>query len=183
MGLGFAVGTRGADHNRSGAYQVDFSESVNRRRLRAEDVHHVVATEDQAAILDSAIFCKFLRGVFSDLYVEGAEYLRLVTGWDISADELQQTARRIVTVKKLFNVRAGWQPSEDTLPARLLQQPQADDAESHISASQLQELVYAYNVARGWTQEGWIPAELIEQLGLEDVHASPVTPDAARAAR
>ena len=30
MALGFAVGTRGADHNRSGAYEVDFSDKVDR---------------------------------------------------------------------------------------------------------------------------------------------------------
>ena len=33
MALGFAVGTRGADHNRSSAYEADFSERVDRRTL------------------------------------------------------------------------------------------------------------------------------------------------------
>src|SRR6185369_7166474 len=33
MALGFAVGSRGADHNRSGAYEVDFSEAVDRRNV------------------------------------------------------------------------------------------------------------------------------------------------------
>ena len=31
MALGFAVGARGADHNRSGVYEVDFSDKVDRR--------------------------------------------------------------------------------------------------------------------------------------------------------
>ena len=35
MALGFAVGARGADHNRSGAYEVDFSEKVDRRHVDA----------------------------------------------------------------------------------------------------------------------------------------------------
>ena len=35
MALGFAVGTRGADHNRSGAYEVDFSDKVDRRHATA----------------------------------------------------------------------------------------------------------------------------------------------------
>src|SRR5262245_34427748 len=30
MALGFAVGSRGADHNRSGAYEVDFSSRADR---------------------------------------------------------------------------------------------------------------------------------------------------------
>ncbi len=33
MALGFAVGARGADHNRSGAYEVDFSDKVDRRHV------------------------------------------------------------------------------------------------------------------------------------------------------
>jgi aldehyde:ferredoxin oxidoreductase len=32
LALGFAVGTRGADHNKSGAYELDFSDRVNRLR-------------------------------------------------------------------------------------------------------------------------------------------------------
>ena len=32
VALGLAVGTRGADHNRSGAYEADFSGQVDRRR-------------------------------------------------------------------------------------------------------------------------------------------------------
>ena len=38
MALGFAVGTRGADHNRSGAYEVDFSDKVDRRNVTLDAV-------------------------------------------------------------------------------------------------------------------------------------------------
>src|SRR5947209_5308721 len=120
MALGFAVGTRGADHNRSGAYEVDFSEAVDRRDVGPEAAILAIETEDKAALMDSLILCKFLRGIFRDFFAESAEILRLVTGWDVSAEELRQTARRIVTAKKRFNILAGWTPAEDTLPDRLL---------------------------------------------------------------
>src|SRR3954462_3004935 len=87
MALGFAVGARGADHNRSGAYEVDFSDKVDRRNATLESVHHAIDTEDRAALMDSLILCKFLRGVFVDFYTEAAVMLRHVTGWDVSADE------------------------------------------------------------------------------------------------
>ena len=73
MGLGFAVNSRGADHNRSGAYQVDFSDESDRFNARAEDVHLAIQTEDEAAIMDSLILCKFLRGVFEDRMAAMAE--------------------------------------------------------------------------------------------------------------
>lgn len=156
MALGFAVGTRGADHNRSGAYEIDFSDAVDRRDVTPESVHMAVETEDKAALLDSLILCKFLRGVFNDFYSESAAILRLVTGWDVTANELQQTTKNIVTAKKRFNILAGWTPAEDTLPERILSTPLPEDARSELSSERLQSLVKAYNLARGWTAEGWI---------------------------
>src|SRR5205814_6053799 len=120
MALGFAVGSRGADHNRSGAYEVDFSARADRLHGSPEAARLAVETEDRAALLDSLILCKFLRGIFTDLYAESAELLARVTSWNITAQELQETARRIVTIKKLYNLREGWTPAEDTLPRRFL---------------------------------------------------------------
>ncbi len=157
MALGFAVGSRGADHNRSGAYEVDFSEAVDRRSVGPEAAILAVETEDKAALMDSLILCKFLRGVFSDFYGEAAEMLRLVTGWDMTGDELRETAARIVTAKKRFNILAGWTPAEDTLPDRMLREVLPEDARAQLSQERLAGLVQAYNEARGWTPEGWLP--------------------------
>lgn len=159
MALGFAVGTRGADHNRSGAYEVDFSAAVDRRNVGPESAVLAIESEDKAALMDSLILCKFLRGIFVDFFAESAEVLRLVTGWDITADELRTTARRIIATKKRFNIMAGWTPAEDTLPLRLLQQAVPEDPKSQISPQRLAALVQAYNLGRGWTSEGWLPAE------------------------
>jgi aldehyde:ferredoxin oxidoreductase len=156
MALGFAVGARGADHNRSGAYEVDFSDAVDRRNVGVESVALAIETENKAALMDSLILCKFLRGVFDDFYTEAAEMLRLVTGWDVTADELHETAARIVTSKKRFNIRAGWTPAEDTLPDRILQDALPEDARAQLSPQRLGALVEAYNRARGWSAEGWL---------------------------
>jgi aldehyde:ferredoxin oxidoreductase len=167
MALGFAVGTRGADHNRSGAYEVDFSEAVDRRNPDPRAAVLAVETEDKAALLDSLILCKFLRGVFDDFFAEAAEMLHLVTGWDTTADELRATARRIVTAKKHFNVLSGWRPEEDTLPARFLNQPLSDDPTARLTGERLGKLVRAYNAARGWTSDGYPTAEQVAELGAE----------------
>jgi aldehyde:ferredoxin oxidoreductase len=39
--------------------------------------------------------------VFADPWAETADLLAKVTGWDVTADELRATARRVVTAKKL----------------------------------------------------------------------------------
>jgi aldehyde:ferredoxin oxidoreductase len=151
MALGFAVGARGADHNRSGAYEVDFSDKVDRRHATLDSVQHAIETEDRAALMDSLILCKFLRGVFSDFYGEAAEMLRQVTGWDVTAGELHDTARRIVAAKREVNVLAGWTPEEDTLPERFLSAPLPNDAAAVLTRDRLEQLVAEYHRQRGWT--------------------------------
>jgi len=150
MALGFAVGARGADHNRSGAYEVDFSDKVDRRHVTLDAVRHAIETEDKAALMDSLIICKFLRGVFEDFHAETAEMLHYVTGWDVTADELRETARRIVAAKRQFNVLAGWNSTEDTLPERFLNSPLTSDPEAVLSRERLDDLVTEYHRQRGW---------------------------------
>ena len=159
MALGFAVGTRGADHNRSGAYEVDFSDKVDRRNAGVQAAALAVETEDRAALMDSLILCKFLRGVFADFCEEASAMLNLVTGWDTTADELHATARRIVSAKKHFNVLAGWRPEEDTLPERMLTSALGDDPSAALSRDTLAALVEAYNLERGWTPDGRLSDE------------------------
>jgi aldehyde:ferredoxin oxidoreductase len=145
MALGFAVGARGADHNRSSAYEVDFSNKVNRRNVTIDAVRHAIETEDKAALMDSLIICKFLRGVFEDFHAEAAEMLRCVTGWDVSATELRETAQRIVSAKLRFNLLAGWTPAEDTLPERFLNTSLPNDPEASLSRERLNMLVAEYH--------------------------------------
>src|SRR5580658_4576291 len=148
MALGFAVGARGADHNRSGAYEVDFSDKVDRRNVTLDAVRHAIETEDKAALMDSLIICKFLRGVLVDFHTETAEMLRNVTGWDVNAEELRETARRIVSAKRRFNLLAGWTPAEDTLPERFLNTPLPNDPEASLSRDRLDALVAEYHRQR-----------------------------------
>ena len=150
MALGFAVGARGADHNRSGAYDVDFSDKVDRRNATLDSVRHAIDTEDRAALMDSLILCKFLRGVFTDFRIEAAGMLQAVTGWDVTADELHDTARRIVATKRQVNLLAGWTPEEDTLPERFLDAPLPNDPAATLTRQRLQELVAEYHRQRGW---------------------------------
>jgi aldehyde:ferredoxin oxidoreductase len=157
MALGFAVGSRGADHNRSGAYEADFSTAVDRWEGSQESVRAAIQTEDKAALIDSLILCKFLRGVFTDLYAESAELLRLVTGWDVSGDELRQRAKEIINAKKRFNQREGWTREEDTLPARFLSTGvDAGKRAALLPRERLEAMVQSYYRERGWDEAGRI---------------------------
>ena len=168
MALGLAVGTRGADHNRSGAYQADFSERVDRLNAGLEAVPLAIETENEAALMDSLIFCKFLRGVFDDRLVEMATMLRLTTGIERSAEEMVGLAERIVSAKKLFNIRQGWTPEEDSLPDRFFEEPIGDGPGrgAVLNRERLGGMIQHYNELRGWSPEGWLtPDNQAEILG------------------
>jgi aldehyde:ferredoxin oxidoreductase len=151
MALGLAVNARGADHNRSGAYEADLSGELDRLNGGAAHVAAAIETEDRAAAMDSLILCKFLRKVFEHPWQEWAALLAPVTGWDIDGDELHDTARGIVAAKHAFNRREGWTRAEDTLPARLLDAPVTlpSGREAVLSRARLNSMVTAYHEARG----------------------------------
>ena len=156
MALGLAVNARGADHNRSGAYEADLSDVLDRLEGGEPHVAAAIDTEDRAAIMDSMILCKFLRGVFIDPFVEWAALLASVTGWDIDADELHATARRIVLAKRVFNQREGATAADDRLPTRMLETPLelGSGRVATLSQERLQTMVAGYYAARGLDSEG-----------------------------
>jgi aldehyde:ferredoxin oxidoreductase len=161
MALGLAVGTRGADHNRSGAYQADFSERVDRLNAGLEAVPLAIETENEAALMDSLILCKFLRGVFDDRLAEMATMLRLTTCIERSAEDMAALAERIVAAKKLFNIRQGWTPEEDSLPDRFFDEPIGDGPGrgTVLDRDRLHGMIRHYNELRGWSPEGWLSRE------------------------
>ena len=158
MALGFAVGARGADHNRSSAYEVDFSGQVDRRNVSERSVALAIDAEDRSALLDSLILCKFLRGVFQNVWDESAKMLTMVTGWNVDATELRRASKRIVDQKKRFNILCGWTPSEDTLPDRFFDDS-LEDGSARLDRSRLEELILQYNRQRGWTSQGFLSSE------------------------
>ena len=125
MALGLAVNARGADHNRSGAYEADLSGDARPARRRARRTSlAAVETEDRAAVMDSLILCKFLRGVFTDPFPSGRPLLRPVTGWDVDARRAARHGRAGSSWPSACSTcaRAGCR-ADDWLPARLLQEP------------------------------------------------------------
>ncbi len=168
MALGLAVSPRGACHNRSGAYEADFSGAVDRFRADAGRGSLVADSENFAAVLDSLIICKFLRKCFNDFYREAAELLSNVTGWNCSSAELRLIGERIHTVKKLFNIREGWQLEDDWLPERLLSEalPTGVARGIGLTSDELREMIRGYYKARQWDENGFVPVHKLKDLGI-----------------
>lgn len=171
MALGLAVASRGADHNRSGAYEADFSPDSGRLIDDADFARSAADSENRSALIDSLILCKFLRGIFTDFFAESTELLSLVTGWEFNEGELKTAAERVVAIKKLFNIREGWDCSEDTLPERFFTQAleTLSGGVRTLSKLTLQNRIKAYYKIRNWDEDGKIGAQELKRLGLDDL--------------
>ena len=173
MALGLAVSPRGACHNRSSAYEADFSDRVDRLTVDEHRGHIAAESEDYSSVLDSLIWCKFLRKAFHDFYEESAQVYTMVTGWEMTEGELRLAGERINNLKKLFNIREGWSRSEDTLPRRVFDEklPSGVVAGVGLTEEELDYMIQGYYKARGWTEDGLIPDSKLAELGLSNMLA------------
>jgi len=170
--LGFAVSFRGADHNRHGAYSFDVKGKVNRLKAEKGRGPMVRDMEDTYAVIDSLIICKFSRGTYYKGLVEMAKLYNLVTGIDMTAEELKQSGERINTVARVINIREGLGRKDDTLPWKVMNMPIPDEGPvkgAVVTQKELDLLLDDYYESRGWTLEGVPTLAKLKELGMDDL--------------
>jgi aldehyde:ferredoxin oxidoreductase len=170
--LGFAVSFRGADHNRHGAYAFDVKGKVNRLVVEKGRGKMVKDMEDLYTVIDSLIVCKFSRGTYYKGIEDMARLYTLVTGIEMTPEELQRSGERINNVARIFNIREGLGRKDDTLPWKVMNQPITDEGPAkgaYVSQKELDLLLDDYYEARGWTEEGIPTIEKLKELAMDDL--------------
>ena len=175
--LGLAVGTRGACHNRTAAYDPDIKGQTNRFTVDETRGEVAKSTEEYAAVYDTLPLCKFIRRCFTGkadragAWPAIASLINATTGWDFDYDDVDLIGERAFTIKKAFNIREGWTREDDHLPWRWMHEPMKEGASAGyvVSEEELEYLKDLYYEAKGWTKDGLIPKEKLVSLGMEDV--------------
>jgi aldehyde:ferredoxin oxidoreductase len=170
--LGFAVSFRGADHNRHGAYAFDVKGKVDRLKAEKGRGKMVRDMEDTYAVIDSLIICKFSRGTYYKGLVEMAKLYNLVTGIDMTAEELKRSGERINTIARLINIQEGLGRKDDTLPWKAMNMPIPDEGPvkgAVVTQKELDLLLDDYYESRGWTMEGVPTTAKLKELGMDDL--------------
>jgi len=170
--LGFAVSFRGADHNRHGAYAFDVKGKVDRLKAEKGRGKLVRDMEDVYALIDSFIVCKFARGTFYQELPDMAKLYNLVTGIEMTPEELKRSGERINTVGRLINIREGLGRKDDTLPWKVMHEPIPDEGPvkgAFVSQEELDLLLDDYYESRGWTLEGVPTTAKLKELGMDDL--------------
>jgi aldehyde:ferredoxin oxidoreductase len=167
--LGFAVSFRGADHNRHGAYAFDVKGKVDRLKAEKGRGKMVRDMENLYALIDSFIVCKFSRGTFYNGLSDMAKLYSLVTGIEMTAEELSKSGERINTVARLINIREGLGRKDDTLPWKVMNVPIPDEGPvkgAVVTQEELDLLLDDYYDSRRWTVEGVPTVAKLKELGM-----------------
>ena len=166
-GITYAVNNRGGCHIKGYMISPEIlgvPEKLDRFELEGKPAYAKVF-HDLTAVIDSMGMCIFTTfGLGAQDY---ADIYNAVCGDTYTADTIMEAGDRIWTLEKIFNLRAGIDKSQDTLPKRLLEEPiPGGPSEGHVH--QLDKLLPEYYAVRGW-DENSIPTEAtLKKLGLEE---------------
>ncbi|KDR96462.1 aldehyde:ferredoxin oxidoreductase [Peptoclostridium litorale DSM 5388] len=169
-GITYAVNNRGGCHIKG--YMISpeilgYPEKLDRFSLEGK-AGYAKVFHDLTAVIDSLGLCVFTTfGLGAQDYVD---MYNAVCGTEHDVESLLLAGDRIWTLEKIFNLMAGIDSSQDTLPKRLLEEPIADGpSKGHVH--KLSELLPKYYEARGWSEKGIPTDETLEKLGLEEYAA------------
>ncbi len=135
LALIYAVNPFGADHQSSEhdpvyeekvAYPerlgaLGFSDPQPVRSLTPEKVRFARETQYFYSLMDSVNVCQFVYGPAWQLYgpEDLLQMVRVVTGWDVTMEELQQVGERRLNMLRAFNAREGVDREQDKLAEKM----------------------------------------------------------------
>jgi aldehyde:ferredoxin oxidoreductase len=116
--------------------------------------------------------CKNAKGTFYKELADLAKLYTLVTGVEISTEELGTAAERINTLARLINLREGLSRKDDSLPWKVMNEPIPDDGPAKgalVTQDELDLMLDDYYNVRGWTLEGVPKKETLKELGMSEL--------------
>jgi aldehyde:ferredoxin oxidoreductase len=165
MGLGYATSNRGACHLRAYTVAAEVVGEPEPMDPRATEGKAQLAVDMQniSTAVDAAGLCVFLT--FGNTLSDLTPLVAAATGIAYDDDALVRAGERIWNLERLWNLRAGIDPSEDKLPKRMLEDAiPAGPAEGEVS--RLAEMLPEYYAVRGWSPDGRPDAAKLAELGL-----------------
>jgi len=168
LSIGYATATRGGSHHDTRPTP-QYAPTFDRRSTKDKPAF-AMHSQHFTAVGDSLVMCRFTSERGFGLFV-GEPYARMVravTGWDVTAEELERVGERIVNLERLFNVREGVRRDQDTLPWRVMHEPipEGPSAGMHCPPAELAEMLDAYYALRGWDSDGVPTRARLASLGL-----------------
>ncbi len=165
QGLQYATSNRGGCHVRGYLISPEIlglPEPLDRLSIEGK-AGWCKAFQDLTASIDSIGLCLFTS--FALGAPEYAALMNTICGTDFTGDDIFASGERIWNLERMYNLKAGIDPSQDTLPKRLLEE-RIEEGPSAGYVHKLSEMLPEYYELRGWDATGIPTAQKLESLGL-----------------
>ncbi|MFW9908871.1 MAG: aldehyde ferredoxin oxidoreductase family protein [Candidatus Thorarchaeota archaeon] len=168
LAAGYATSPRGACHMAADMYTVQMGQpneafGVDSEDRFANEADLVARHQDFRCVTNSAVICNFYP-------VDGdkmTRLLQLVTGWNISVNDVVLAGERIFTLMRLLNLKLGYDTKNEILP-ELISKPLEGATEGYVP--DIDEHLNKWYETRGWDRStGRPPNDRLEKLGLLDL--------------
>jgi aldehyde:ferredoxin oxidoreductase len=171
LAVTYALSPRGACHMQGDMYGVDTGQGppfelgvVPGDRFEMTEEKGRTSARQQAwrNLYNAMILCQFQNPGVEQVLAA----LNGVTGWGLEADDLMVLGKRLVTLKRMLNLRRGVTRVDDGLP-RLLLEP-LEDGGTEGTVPDLTVLLTGAYAEYGWDAQTGIPTpETLEELELD----------------
>jgi len=160
MGLALATSDF-ASHTRFWSATDEMTGQLELEKLPA----YIKAGQDEVNARNCMVICDFLPFGFDRLI----PFLNASTGFDYTADKIEQVGERISTLARLYNLRTGRTRADDTLPPRFFEETscaglmEGQKIPRELFNRQVEEIF----ALRGWDENGMPRPETLKEQGLE----------------
>ena len=164
--LGYATSNRGGCHLTGYLAAMELFSAPKRipRFTLGGKADLLVLKQNQSAIEDSLVNCKFSGYALGfDFH---SRFATVITGYDFNITELLKIGERIYNLERMFNIGAGIDNEQDTLPERFLKTP-FEEGLSKDRVVPVKRMLKEYYAVRGWDENGVPTKEKLEQLSID----------------
>ncbi|NNG01182.1 MAG: aldehyde ferredoxin oxidoreductase family protein [Desulfobacteraceae bacterium] len=178
MGLHYSVHATGADHV-TGVFDTHLSKDtvkvenwqmvdssaapVPPDELSPRKVNMLYRVELWSQLLNSLVLCAFVPYRYDQI----RDAVRAVTGWSLSYEALMKCTERSIALMRIFNLREGFNRSDDRLPDRFAEPPEEGAlADESINPPELAEMQEIYYQLMGWDYQGKPTNAKLDELDI-----------------
>jgi aldehyde:ferredoxin oxidoreductase len=184
MALMYAVNPFGPDHV-SSSMDAEFSgeigepakglglyDTVDFRALDFGKAKAVAYTQRAVSAIDSISVCNFCFNTWTIYDFEDlVACVNAATGWRYTVAELMLLGERRINLCRSYNIREGFGPGDDDLPARIFDEGLVDEGAGKglkVDRREFCAARRAYYSLNGWDPESGHPSETkLRELGIE----------------
>jgi aldehyde:ferredoxin oxidoreductase len=165
----YIASTTPARHTQgSEGFSQELMPNFDKSSFSGRGLAHKIGVCSQNALMCCGM-CLFVEGALPSKHVM-TEFLRAVTGWDLTTEELLKAGERIENVRQAFNIREGINLLKYDIPGRILGKPPHKVGPLAGVTIDAETLVKEYLKEMDWDLETARPsAKKLKELGLEDI--------------